>query len=215
MSRSPFSPADLEAIRAATARAEAATGGEIVPYLVARVDDHEESRWRWAALGAMTAAVAAGAVHQLGGHWGGSGVWWITLPTAIGGLLGLALARIPALERLLLADDAVEQRVRLRAEAAFLEEEVFRTRDRTGILLLVASFEHRAVLLADEGIHRAVEAGLWDEVVAQLVAGIRAGHATDALVAAIDRCGEILATHVARRADDTDELRDAPRVRER
>jgi uncharacterized membrane protein len=35
------------------------------------------------------------------------------------------------------------------------------------------------------------------------------------MVAAIDRCGDLLATHVARRDDDTDELADAPRVRER
>jgi putative membrane protein len=209
-----LSDSELAAVRDATSRAEERTGGEIVPYLVARVDDHEESRWRWAAFGAVTAAATAGVVHDAAGWWG-LGVWWISLPTLTGALLGLALARIPALERLLLDRDAVDRRVRLRAEAAFLEEEVFRTRDRTGILLLVAGFEHRAVLLADEGIHRAVEPGVWDDVVGRLVQRLKRGERAAGIVEAIDRCGEILATHVARRSDDTDELPDAPRVRDR
>lgn len=209
-----LSESELAAVRDATSRAEERTGGEIVPYLVARVDDHEESRWRWAALGAVTAAATAGVVHDLLGWWG-LGLWWISLPTLTGALVGLLLARIPTLERLLLDRDAVDRRVHLRAEAAFLEEEVFRTRDRTGILLLVAGFEHRAVLLADEGIHRAVAPGLWDEVVQALVARLRRGERAAGIVEAIERCGEILATHVARRSDDSDELSDAPRIRER
>jgi putative membrane protein len=215
VSRARFSAEDLEAIRAATARAEAGSGAEIVPYIVARVDAHEESRWRWAALGVLAAVVVAGGVYAAGEPWPRSVLAWITAPAAIGMLLGLALARIPALERLLLGRDTVERRVRMRAEAAFLEEGVFRTRDRTGILLLIASFEHRAVLLADEGIDRVVQPGVWKEIVDELVEGIRDGRATEAVVAAIDRCGAILAAHVARHEDDRDELPDAPRERER
>jgi len=97
-----------------------------------------------------------------------------------------------------------------------LEEEVFKTRDRTGILIFLALGEHRAVILADEGINRAVPEGLWDRVVADLVAGIKAGQAPRALENAVVRCGEILAEHrVEPRPDDTDELSDRPRIRER
>ena len=81
---------ELATIREATTRAEARTGGEIVPYLVARVDDHEESRWRWAALGAVAAAAVAGIAHDLLDWWG-LGVLWISLPTLLGALAGLVL----------------------------------------------------------------------------------------------------------------------------
>ena len=40
------------------------------------------------------------------------------------------------------------------AMAAFVEEEVFSTRDRTGILLFLSLFEHRVVVLGDSGINQ-------------------------------------------------------------
>ena len=50
--RDIFTEADLEAIRRATAEAEGRPSGEIVTYVVGRVDDHDEGRWKGATLGA-------------------------------------------------------------------------------------------------------------------------------------------------------------------
>lgn len=211
-----FSAADLEAIRDATVAAEARTGGEIVPYIVERVVDRDAARWRGATLGALGAALAAGLAHALGGHWGGSGVWWITLPAIAGAGLGYLTAGIAGIGRRLMSDELVDWYVRLRAEAAFLQEEVFATRDRTGILVFLALAEHRAVILGDDGINRMVPEGQWQELVDGLVAGIRAGRPREALCETIARCGEVLERfHVARRPDDRDELGDRPRLRER
>ena len=211
-----FSDGDLEAIRRATARGESRTAGEIVPYIVERVIDGDEAKWRGATLGALGAALAAGIINGFGGFWGGSGVWWITLPTIAGAGFGYLVAGLDAIGRRLIPDDQIERAVRLRAEAAFLEEEVFATRDRTGILVFLALFEHQAVILADEGIHRSVPEGEWQHVVDDLIAGIRARRAADAMIEAITRCGKLLEEYeVERRPDDEDELSDAPRVRER
>jgi putative membrane protein len=214
--RSFFSEDDLEAIRSATAAGEARSAGEIVPYIVERVVDRDQAQWRGATLGALGCALAAGLAHALGGHWGGSGVWWITLPAIVGAGGGFLLASIDAVGRRLIPDDQIERAVHLRAEAAFLEEEVFATRDRTGVLVFLALFEHRAVILADEGIHRAVPESKWQDLVEEMIAGIKAGRAAEALIEAITRCGGLLEHHeVARRPDDEDELSDAPRLRER
>jgi putative membrane protein len=211
-----FPAADLEAIRAATAAAEARSGGEIVPYIVERAVDRDAARWRGATLGALGAALAAGLVHALDGHWGGFGVWWITLPAIAGAGLGYLTAGVDAIGRRLMPDDLVEWYVKLRAEAAFLEEEVFATRDRTGILIFLALAERRAVILGDDGINRAVPEGQWQELVDGLVAGIRAGRPREALCDTIARCGEILERfQVTRRPDDRDELFNQPRLRER
>ncbi len=72
------------------------------------------------------------------------------------------------------------------------------------------------MILADAGINRSVPEGTWQTLVDELVAGIRAGCAAEAMRKTVARCGEVLVEHeVALRPDDTDELPDAPRVRER
>lgn len=211
-----FSEDDLRSIREATTAAESRTGGEIVPYIVERVLDNDEARWRGAALGALGAALVAGLVNALGGFWGGYGVWWITLPAVIGSGLGYVLAGIDVVGRRLIPVDQLERGARLRAESAFLEEEVFNTRDRTGILVFLALFEHQAVILADEGIHRRVPKDEWLHLVDDLVAGIKAGRAPEALSETVTRCGNVLERYeVKLRPDDEDELSDAPRIRER
>ncbi len=211
-----FSEDDLRSIRDATTAAESRTGGEIVPYIVERVLDKDEARWRGAALGALGAALVAGLVNALGGFWGGYGVWWITLPAVIGSGLGYVLAGIDVVGRRLIPVDQLERGARLRAESAFLEEEVFNTRDRTGILVFLALFEHQAVILADEGIHRRVPKDEWLHLVDDLVAGIKAGRAPEALSETVTRCGNVLERYgVKLRPDDEDELSDAPRIRER
>jgi putative membrane protein len=210
-----FSEAELEAIQRATTAAERRTSGEIVPYLVERLDDHAEARWRGATIGALVSALIAGTVHALVGYWSGFGVAWITLPVLVGAGLGYLIGGVGPVTRLLMPADALDVMARRRAEAAFLEEEVFRTRDRTGILIFLAVFEHRAVILADEGIHREVPRHVWQDLVADLVAGIKARDAAGALERTIARCGDILADHhVERRPDDRDELHDRVRIRE-
>lgn len=211
-----FSDADLRAIKEATAAAELRTSGEIVPYIVERVDGHDEARWLGATLGALLFSLAAAAVNALVGPWGGPHLWWIALPPVVGGGLGYALSGLDPIARKLIPHDNLEHRVRIRAEAAFLEEEVFSTRDRTGVLVFLALFERQAVILGDEGINRAVPQEEWQGLVDDLVAGIRQGRAADALCEVIGRCGELLERRaVERREDDTDELDDAPRVKDR
>jgi putative membrane protein len=210
-----FSDGDLEAIRGATAAAERSTSGEIVPYVVERIDDHAEARWRAATIGALVAALAAGAAHAVVGYWSGHGVAWITLPVLVGAGLGYLIGGVAPVTRWLMPADALDVMALRRAEAAFLEEEVWRTRQRTGILVFLALFERRAVILADEGIHRAVPPGLWQELVAELVDGVAAGEAARALERTVHRCGEILVEHrVERQPDDVNEIDDRPRVRE-
>jgi putative membrane protein len=209
-----FSDADLQAVREAATLAEIETSGEVVPYVVGRCDDYPETLWKAAMWSSILVTTAAGVLHLLGGYWGGFGVLWITLPAVAGAGAGALLAWCwPGLRRLLVTPSALEQRVERRAALAFLDEEVFATRDRTGILIFLALFERRVLVLADSGINAKVEQSEWDGLVGRLREGVQRGEAATALVVAIEECGRLLAERkVEPRADDANELRDHLRL---
>lgn len=205
-----LSDADREAVSAAVAEAERRTSGEIVPYVVPASDAYPNALWKGAAFGALAGPLLALALHRLWDLWGNHFELWLLVPAAAGAAIGFLLAAfVPPVKRWLAGDEMLELRTRQRAEMAFLEEEVFRTRERTGILLFLSLFEHRVVVLADSGIHTLVQPGQWDGIAAGIASGIRAGRAREALLEAIQSCGDLLERHgVARRADDVNELPD-------
>lgn len=215
-----FSDADLDRIRQAVAAAETQTSGEIVPYVVGRSGTYEVAVWRAASAGAVLAAVVALATAWAYDGWGLSwlySAWAMALVMTAGGTVGAALAAaFGPLRRWLAGAARLDDRVHSRAAQAFVEEEVFDTRDRTGILLFVSLFEHRIEVVGDAGISAKVEPEEWVAVVDVVKAGIRRGDLTGGLVEGIGRCGELLhRSGVAIRSDDTDELSDGVRVRDR
>lgn len=205
-----ISEADREAVRAAVQEAEAGTSGEIVPYVVMASDGYASAVWKGAALGALFGPLIALALFRWGGSWGSQLDFWISLPAAAGGAAGYLLVELVApVKRWLAGAWMLDARVHQRAALAFLSEEVFATRERTGILLFVSLFERRVVVLGDSGINQQVETSHWEGVVATVVAGIREGRPGVALAAGIRQCGELLARFgVAIRPDDRNELTD-------
>ena len=211
-----FSEADRQRISDAVERAESRTSGEIVPVVVARSGSYPSALWKAALIGVIPGLL----IHEwlvLGADDWGMSVWSAQLMpmTMIAGALLLAAAAhfIPAVQRILIPAPRLIESVHKRAQQAFLENEVFQTRDRTGILILVSLFEHRVEVLGDSGINAKVDPDDWADVVTDIVSGIKAGKPTDGLVSAIDRCGRLLEqAGVKRRDDDTDELSNAPRI---
>jgi len=212
-----FTETHQRAISEAARSAEGSTSGEIVPYVVGVCDDYRETGWKAAVIGGLIGGGGGLTLHYLGGVWGGSLWLWFVLPLVLLAVVGvLANMFIAGFRRLLIGDGVLDMRARQRAEAAFLEEEVFATRDRTGILIFVALFERRVVVMGDAGINRVVPEGAWDHVVEDMIAGIRAKQPADALTAAIAECGRLLKEHrLEIKPDDTDELPNELRIRER
>lgn len=212
--RAFFTPQDIHEIEVAVKAAEGHTSGEIVPYVVGRSDDYPEATWKAAAFGALLGGLLAALVHEVGHFWGYSLVW-IALPPFVGAACGILAALVPAVRRRLVSSAQLADQVERRARAAFLEQEVFKTRERTGILIFLSLLEHRVVVLADSGINAKVEQREWDDIVAGIVAGIRAGTPGKALAAGIRACGVLLERPgITRRTDDTDELADHLRIDE-
>jgi putative membrane protein len=201
-----FAPADHAAIEAAVREVETGSAGEIVPYAVERSDRYIRALWTASTLGALVAALAAALARWAGESWVGPISLWIALPPGAGAALGwLTALAFPTLCRVLVPPDVLAERVRQRATQAFVEEEVFRTRERTGILIFLSLLERRVVILADRGLDGRVAAHEWEEVVAGIATGMRRGRPGPALAEGIRRCAG-LAARLPPRSDDRDEL---------
>lgn len=193
--------ARLEAVVGETERA---TGGEIVVAVVRACDGYASVGW-W--LGVSLAALVFLAL----GLFAPPLPWFAYLAAQAAALLaGRALARVPGVLRQLLPPERVERALAERAARCFSEQGLTRTRGRTGILILAALLERRVVVLADEGIDRALDPDeSWQEVVDLAVDGLRRGAGASGLEAAVRRCGAILARHLPAISPNPDELPNA------
>ena len=135
MASTLFTDAERDRIAAAVGEAEARTSGEIVPFVVARCGTYEVAVWRSASVGALVAAAVLLSFAAFYDGWGMSWLytaWAMALAMVLGGVAGALATLADPVRRLLAGTDRMSRRVHRRASQAFLEEEVFDTRDRTG-----------------------------------------------------------------------------------
>ena len=212
-----FSPNDRNRITAAIRAAEKRTSGEIVPYVVERSDHYEDAEWRAGVVCGSLMFAGLTIVRALTSDWVPFDLLELALATFAAGACGmLAVRLVPSFMRLCAGRHLLARRVEQRAAEAFVSEEVFATRERTGILIFVSLLERRVLVIGDSGINAKVSKQAWDGVVRRVISGIAAGKPADGLVEAIGECGTLLRKRrVTRRKNDRDELSDALRVSRR
>lgn len=210
---------DSRRVAEAVAAAEMRTGGEIATAVIPESDDYGYQELLFAlVVGAIAWTVTLAAQAPLTAlmdrlFWSWEPWMLAAVQGAIAmevGLVAYWLAQVPAVDRLIVSRKRMAEAVARRARRHFVEAAVYDTVDRTGILLFVSVLERRVELIADRGINAQVQPETWSKIVAELTAGIRAGRTADALVAAVEACGDILDGRVARRSDDTNELPNRP-----
>jgi putative membrane protein len=193
---------DRARISAAIHASEARTTGEIVCVLARTSSAH------FSALPVLVAAAAALALP-----------WLLMMLTALSlqlmltlqVLLFLALLPLLSLPRArvaLLPRSARRALAHRMAMEQFVSRGIARTQERTGILIFVSLAERYARIVADEGIAGRVPQAEWQGAIDALTAHMRDGRIADGFVAAIDRCGAVLATHFPSTGPERSELPD-------
>ena len=221
-----MTPQDQARIAQAVATAEAATAGEIFCVLAPEVSEDREVPLIWAAAaalilpaGALVAGLRPDMLTRLFGGWtvGHASASDAAILSALAIYIGLQAAvfvvialivSIPPVRRALTPGALKTARVKRAAMDQFLSHGLHLTRERTGVLIFAALAEHRVEVIADEGIYKAAPHAVWDEVTADLIAGLKAGQIADGFVAAVERVAAILSAHVPVRPGDTNELPD-------
>ena len=210
--------ADKERISAAVAEAEGRTSGEIVPYIMPESGKYDIANWRGAFTLSVITLMIVLLIFQFYSGWGLAWLhtgWGTAFVTLCGGCIGAILpAILPWFKRFFAGKVLMTRMVQLRAIQAFVDEEVFNTRERTGILLFVSLLEHRIEVVGDAGINQRVSSDDWIHIVERIQAGIRGGRLVEGLIEAIRMCGDLLEkSGVEIRPDHINEISDAVRIR--
>jgi putative membrane protein len=213
-----FTEAELNRIKEAVKNAEKKISGEIVPVIVEKSGDYSSANYKAAVLASSFAFVIMIILDRYVIRDANLLFFYdpvfIFIVVAVVGLLASFIPNISEpIKRRLITKDELAFNSRQRAETLFLEEEVFNTRQRTGIMIFISFFEHEVIVMADKGINKVVEQKQWDKMVAGLVQNIRQGKVVDGIELAIKQCGDLLLEKgFVITADDINELGDELRI---
>jgi putative membrane protein len=116
--------------------------------------------------------------------------------------------KVATLKRLFIGNRRKEEAVRLRAERAFFERGLYRTKKNTGVLFFLSLLEKKVWVLADKGIYEKMDQETLNRFANEVSRGIKEGRACDALSQAIQEVGGVLSKHFPITPDDTNELPD-------
>jgi putative membrane protein len=179
---------DKARIAAAIRQAEAKTAGEIFCVVARRSSDDRLVPIAWAAALALLAPLPL--IHLTA--WPVSIVYLAQLAIFLVAALVLSL---PGLRTRVVPRRARHDRAHAEAMRQFFAQGLDKTEHRTGVLIFASAAERYAEIVADAGINEKVAPAVWDDAVQALVAAIKAGRPADGFVAAIERCGAVLAAH--------------------
>jgi putative membrane protein len=212
--KSRFSTAELERVKAAVHTAEDKISGEIVPVFVEKSGYYSIANYRAAVI---SGALALLLIIFLDRYVPAMAIYdplVIFLFVMFVGIVGAAASHfIPFIQKIFVGQQHLDRSTKQRAETLFLQEEVFNTRHRTGIMIFISFFEREVIVMADRGISKVVEQKEWDKIVQGIIENIKKGMVIEGIEAAILRCGEILLEKgFVKTADDVNELRDDLRV---
>ncbi len=190
---------DRARVVAAIRQAETRTAGEIYCVIAPAASGYLLVPLAWAALLALSVPLPLIYLTQ----WPASLIYLAQLAAFLLCVLLLSPHRI----RMRIVPPQVKrERVHAEAVRQFLAHGLHQTERRTGVLIFVSIAERCAEIVADAGIHGKVAPATWDDAVAVLVAAIREDRPADGLVAAIDKCTEVLAAHFPAGPNNRDEL---------
>jgi len=148
-----FTADEERRIQTAAEQLEEHTGVQVLAAVIGKADHYPEVPWKAFALAASLAALLLAIQVSLDPPWFAPvhAAIYAFAVLGIGALAALAATLLPPVARRLVSSARLEGEVEQYARVCFLDRQLFGTRERTGILLLVSLFERKVVILPDLG----------------------------------------------------------------
>jgi len=178
------------------AETEKSTNSQIILALIQRCDTYTELPWKAFALGASIAGLLLLFLDLSFYDWYPKVMMLIAIvgTLAFGGLFALLTVIFPGLAKVFLSAHRAEVEVQQYAESLFLKRELFATKKRTGILLLVSLFERRVVIIPDSGFDDQFKVNGVKCVIAAMTPFLKRKEISRAFDAGLERLSRILGT---------------------
>lgn len=196
MKKFSFNQEDKDKIKDAVGKLESVTSGELVIYFARKSDSYPGAGWKFSAMAGSATAAIIGLLSYF---------WllpsWLTplyISIVIFGLMLLAYllaVLIPHLRLSFMAGHLVSHRVLTKARDVFLQEEIFKTDDRIGILIYISELEQKVVVLGDTGINKTISKEDWKHIVDTIVLGIKHEQVAQGIINSVSICQELLLKH--------------------
>lgn len=188
-----FTDAEKDQVKEAVRQLEQKTSGELVVYFARESDSYLLACWKVAGLFLTLYLALVAALSYL----------WLLPPTVsilsicLLGLITFGIGfGIPyfmhTLRVTFTPDDFVAHRVLTKARDIFLQEEIFNTSDRIGILIYISELEHQVQILGDSGINSKIEEEDWIDILQLVLQGIKSNQPANGIVSAIQKCESLL-----------------------
>ena len=192
---------DKTRVSAAIAAAERQTAGELFCVIARQSGDYRLVPVVWAAALALILPWPLLLFTALPAT-------WIYIAQLIAFVVAALVLSIPSIRFRIVPRPRMHQQAHAEAVRQFRAQGLHKTDQRTGVLIFASEAEHYAEIIADAGINAKVAQDTWDDAVTALVLAIGDGRPADGFVAAIERCGAVLAQHFPPDALDRNELPD-------
>ena len=95
-----------------------------------------------------------------------------------------------------------------RAAQYFYKLDMDKTQLRNGVLIYVATTDHKFAIIGDAGINKVVPHDFWDETKEEMLAHFKNGELIEGIITGISRAGEKLKAYFPYALDDKNELSD-------
>ncbi len=198
-----FTDDEKERLKAVTRDVESRSVGEVVIIVVDRSDHYTEAEVLGAVVLGSLLSLVVSLIFFHASLWSYLPlsfllffVWWYFFRTVEG------------LKRHFVGIRRREEAVKTRAERAFFEHGLYRTKQHTGVLFLLSLFEKKVRILADKGIYEKMDENTLVRFATDVSKGVKEGRACEALTEAIQKIGALLSTHYPSTVEDTNELPD-------
>jgi len=210
-----FTNEEKHRVKEAVESLEKESCGEIVPFFTRKSDYYDEVSWHLSSI----LGIGGLAIISLLSY-----VWLLpslSFLEAFIVILGLMIfgyfmpILFPILKRVFISEGRMMEMISLRAKEAFLNEKVYDTKERVGILIYVSRLEHVVLVIGDEGINERVQKEDWEKVVSLITDGLKHKKIGDGLVNGINHCKDLLLKNgFIRKDSDTNELSNELRIKQ-